>query len=150
MEITKELRCKAIAAYLDCKAEIGTTKVYLFGINSGEGELYSADLLEDGSIDHDALPDTLYVIEECTLLLTPLSKITNEHAIEVAKIYYAGSGGWQQGKGIVLMMLGNHIGQIELNKMIAIIDYLRSVGYDLGYGSIKSLIESGIAKDATL
>ncbi len=31
-----------------------------------------------------------------------------------------------------------------------IIDYLRSKGYDLGYGDIKSLIEAGIAVDAKI
>lgn len=63
---------------------------------------------------------------ECKLLLSPLSAISDEHAVEVANI-------------------------TEKKDFSAseITDYLRSKGYDMGYGSIPSLIEAGIALNKT-
>lgn len=103
--------------------------------------------------------------DQCRLILTPLSAISDEDAVEVAKIcgkrisedveredcfdfvgfqYYL----------IELFETGSDVRDITLDKAIKAIDYLRSdkrpdgtakLVYDLGYGPIKSLIGEGLA-----
>lgn len=86
--------------------------------------------------------------KDCQLLLTPLSAISDEDAIEVAKI-----AGYNTLNCPNLLKAGMLI--VQNNSLMCrgmksadwqqIIDYLRSKGYDTGYGNIKSLIEAGIA-----
>lgn len=100
---------------------------------------------------------------EYKLLLTPLSKIREEDAIYVAKI---ANVNWNTRNEMFGYDFSNYITigrdichtidsgladmlYIRFCNLIEIIDYLRSKSYDLGYGSIKSLIEAGIALDET-
>lgn len=103
-------------------------------------------------IDTDYLPD-------CRLILTPLSHITGEDAVEVGKL--ANVARYQVREFIGshkddFFMIGRYLVyefnantyielRIHTDRYIAIIDYLRSRNYDLGYMGIKSLIDAGIA-----
>lgn len=82
-------------------------------------------------------------IINCRLILTPLSAISDEDAVEVAKMVNA------------LDIVSNleymtKVGKAYIKRNITtfpffIIDYLRSRNYDLGYMHIRSLIDAGIA-----
>lgn len=82
--------------------------------------------------------------DRCVMQLHRLSDITDEHAIEVARIVYGEKGCWQYGRGIILMMLADKC-NISHTNQIAIIDYLRSKSYNLPFRGV-DLIESGIAE----
>lgn len=119
-----------------------------------------------------------YKISSAKLILTPLSSITDEHAIEVAKIimplcFFNRKLGWKVArnyavtgypyikvwhpKKVLSLQIDPSIVGFDVDNMedretgrhdmkpVETIDYLRSKSYDLGYGNIKSLIESGIA-----
>lgn len=105
------------------------------------------------------------------LLLTPLSQISDEDAIEVAKI--AGiteiAGGVIRGNGVIVihspsgrkLSVYHNAGSKHVSIRIKdkgydvidgaqnIYDFLRSRGYDCGFSEIPSLIEAGIAIDKT-
>lgn len=85
MTTTNESLCRIVAAYMPCMATFCKEPVYIIGVSWGEHEVTYTDLSE-GKIDWDSLPQTLYDIEGLRLILTPLQNITNEDAIEVAKI----------------------------------------------------------------
>ena len=97
--------------------------------------------VSDGDVFHEP-------ISKCQLILTPLSKISDEDAVEVC-----GLVGWDASdKGKLLdCVLGSdnaiafefemNIYRVKLS--IEIIDYLRSKGYDLGHGNTTSLISAG-------
>src|ERR1051325_2303015 len=89
-------------------------------------------------------------INDCKLVLKPLSEISDEDAIEVAKMY----GGLcikVDKDGFLQVVYKNNVCVTyfvvnnPLNIPTKLTDFLRSRGYDCGYGSIKSLIESGYA-----
>lgn len=86
-------------------------------------------------------------LEYCQLMLTPISEMSDEHAIEVAKIFDPELLPEEMAR--VGRFFANRkdycFGDMDYNRTQQIIDYLRSVGYDCGYGSIPSLIEAGIA-----
>lgn len=120
---------------------------------------------------------------ECTqermkLILTPLSQIIDEDAIEVAKMCDNGFIGKKQtsvrrshGKLSITTNECDDVGVVRINVPPALfgvefiheelsgfasgrlhqktIDFLRSRGYDCGYAHISSLIEAGIAIDRT-
>lgn len=75
-------------------------------------------------------------IEDFCLLLTPLSAITDEHAIEVGKIRY------NDMCSVPIYELA------ELARHTEVSDFLRSKGYALPFGgkSVEQLIEMGILK----
>ena len=90
----------------------------------------------------------------CQLILTPLEKISDEDGICVAKMYGGirlethSDGFWQ------VVDKDNNVPQYfcvtNAKSLPAFLtDFLRSKHYDCGYGSIPSLIEVGIAVDAT-
>lgn len=85
--------------------------------------------------------------EECQLILTPLSKISGEDAVEVCKLLYNNPSLHNAERGRIVATTGDWH---STRKGVAIIDFLRSRGYDCGYGSIPSLIQVGIAVDGTL
>lgn len=115
-------------------------------------------------------------IKDGRLLLIPLSKITDEDAIEVAKIitgnnicqivekrkgsilfYVDSSSSLDEGLQIELKFT-DYVGRIAQYAQYQstclffyqrVVDFLRSRGYDCGYGEIPSLIEAGIAIDKT-
>ena len=71
------------------------------------------------------------------LILTQPERITDEDAIEVCKLEKSSYVSVVSGQNLVL----NYLKILQ----ISTIDYLRSKGYDLGYGNIPSLIDAGIA-----
>ena len=82
---------------------------------------------------------------DCQPILTRLSNITDEDALEVAKILYTPVSIYisaNAGREIVTNM---DTYTFRFNKANRIIDFLRSKSYDCGYGSIPYLIEAGIA-----
>jgi len=108
-------------------------------------------------------------ISDSQLLITPLSSISDEDAIEVAKIIdknskfggavtyefklveaysYVDNAKYMQPcvqRKVNGMECGIEIISEHLLKSIEIIDYCRQNSIDVGYGSIPSLIECGIA-----
>lgn len=87
-----------------------------------------------------------------SLLLTPLSQISDEDAIEVAALMACPNSSvkskieWGKYYIMQIIRLNGTYSCLHLTKTI---DYLRSKGYDAGYGEIPSLIEAGIAIDKT-
>jgi hypothetical protein len=78
----------------------------------------------------------------------PLSKISDEDAKYIAKNILGYSEGYHDyfvETGKRYLTKNNNY----LDTDIEVIDYLRSRGYDVGYGNIKSLIKSGYALDKT-
>lgn len=72
-------------------------------------------------------------ISDCKLVLTPLSKISDEDAIEVAKLCKITTKyrlGW--GKEFIMYWIEPHVESlhIEGDEWVNIIDYLRSKGYN--------------------
>lgn len=123
------------------------------------GNTYEMHGVMRGIIEVFTLEDSdqfeLLECSECQLELTPLSAITDEHAIEVAKMSSNyNEFAFSQHQDYVDMVIADGIG-IALNWMknqglsAFICDqqaqYLRSRNYDCGYGSIPSLIDAGIA-----
>ena len=87
------------------------------------------------------------------LLLTPLSQISDEDAIEVARILGLSYNNDPESEcyydlgGLIADLTSNSEDYIKMhfNGSGILIDHLRSRGYDCGYGEIPSLIEAGIA-----
>ena len=81
------------------------------------------------------------------LILTPLSEISDEHAVGLSKVYGHNEPLAILGKKLIEFCFADdeEINEISVQDGMRVTDYLRSLGYDCGHGSIKSLIESGIA-----
>lgn len=116
---------------------------------------------------------------ECQLLLTPLSKISDEDAVEVAKIIIDDEDNLsiikvdressfctkvllKANKATYLdVLVFTNDGNVDLTDAKGkdlnachllwsrLTDYLRSKGYDCGHGSIPSLIAAGVAVEKT-
>jgi len=86
------------------------------------------------------------------LILTPLSAISDEDAVEVARIggspYKVHEFMVQSGKELVTECF-DRTSTVTGIKWQNIIDYLRSRNYDLGYMHIRSLIDADIAISST-
>lgn len=127
MEISNEMMARIYHAYSDCDIEwSGNT------YNSGNWIAQYPTLLH-----------------ESKLLLHNLKNIIGEHAGEVARManlrLHKEDELQQVGKDIANNVTSVFIDEPFLYNYVQIIDYLRSLGYDCGYGSIPSLIEAGIA-----
>ena len=90
------------------------------------------------------------LIKDCKLILISLDNISDEDCLNVAKIAYKAK--FEQsvydGKIIIFDIKNNRPVKnlrIHSTTLIAIIDYLRSRSYDCGCGTIRSLIDAGIA-----
>lgn len=174
----QKLTAQIAAAYFGCKCRNSwfpkVHKEYkkiwkLAGINIDNPKYFYLSNY-DGAVTSD----------DCLLILTPLSAISDEHAIEVAKIllpmaFVRRTKGWIVSRNYTItgfpyvkihhnliaysvqidcrlinfdvscMEDGNNVtGETDMQP-IAIIDFLRSNGYDCGYGNVKSLIDAGIA-----
>lgn len=123
MEITNEIKAKVFAQYFGERITIGNKDTYesLVGIK-GINSIYTGV--------NPMGVDKWYKISACQLILKPLSSITDEDAIEVAKICYH----WQKEKhtsahGKTLIngqsYLASHIDWIYTYQ------FLQSKGYDL-------------------
>ena len=82
------------------------------------------------------------IIEDCQLILTPLSVITDEDCLGVSKTYGHYSPTAEQGLGIIENCFTDYEdpNEITLYDGIKVGDFLRSKGYDCD-----KLIEQGIA-----
>lgn len=74
-------------------------------------------------------------ISDCQLLLTPLSAITDEHAIEVAKVMYHEITEYNHllniGWGVIAVIKGDKlVPEFGYRLFIPVFDLLRSLGYD--------------------
>lgn len=84
------------------------------------------------------------------LLLKPLSAISDEDAIEVAKITYPGDGSWQIGKGIINLIQEASLTALDIDfeTLFEIVDFLRSKGYALPFRqySVEQQVANGWIK----
>lgn len=98
------------------------------------------------------------IIDMFRLILTPLSAISDEDAVEVARMsMLSACYCWERwGSNSSLLTVGKEIANdlfedygdpvlVAPKYLSNIIDYLRSRNYDLGYMGIRSLIDAGIA-----
>lgn len=91
-----------------------------------------------------------WMFSECKPILTPLSDITDNDAVEVAKIAGVVSNYMERGCELI-RLLTNKDSIFDTYKFgggvtyAHIIDYLRSKHYDLGYMHIPSLIAADLA-----
>lgn len=74
-------------------------------------------------------------VSDCQLLLTPLSAITDEHAIEVAKVMYHEITEYNHllniGWGVIAVIKGDKlVPEFGYRLFIPVFDLLRSLGYD--------------------
>lgn len=88
--------------------------------------------------------------DQCRLILTPLSAISDEDEIQVGRIARPEIKDAHHlrniGTNIISDIInGRNLLEIGFAAIQHIIDYLRSRNYDLGYMGIRSLIDAGIA-----
>lgn len=126
-----------VAKYFGAKVTVGGGPMNIIGINFKDQELR---LKSDSDIN-----SFWYEVVRCHLLLKPLSQLSEDDAVEVAKI--ANIGKYEAKKHIgcgkdELRIIGHFIAddfrsktyselRIHTDKYIAIIDYLRKKGYDM-------------------
>ena len=146
MEVSKKVKIKMFCTYLPCKGHYKPTgEVVSMGGYSDDTayiEYWPMKDHNDSEWSH---------IDNFQLALTPLSEITDEHAIEVATM--ASKAKFEQdlynGRIIISDIIKNRpIKTLHPNTLLAIFDYLRSESYMLPYMGI-DLFEAGIAIDKT-
>jgi hypothetical protein len=147
MEHTNEFLQGMFAAYMGCDCEITetqyeittTTKAKSLGVVSERVHFAEAGLFVHFS--------------KLKPILTPLSEITDEHAVEVARIarcrYQSIESIIAAGKELVTIYL-DRSSNVSAISWVNIIDYLRSRHYDLGYMHLPSLITAGLAIKKTI
>lgn len=135
---------KIVATLTGVSVNDGLETTYKRRRKSITGDYVSGDYLSfkpNGNHNTDAL--------HCKPILTPLSEITDEDAVEVAKMYYdkdihhtIGSG-----KNLIMHIIHPDVSNILVYSysLIYILDYLRSRHYDCGYMHIPSLIAADLA-----
>jgi hypothetical protein len=141
MEYTNEFLQRMYAAYMGC--EVIT--------NEGISTVHSISRI--GCHTHsDVRHSRHYAFDEMKPILTPLSEISDDDAIEVAKIaqcrYQAIESIIIAGRELVTIYI-NRQTNVSALSWCQIIDFLRSKHYDCGYLHISSLIEAGLAVKAT-
>jgi len=143
VEITNELLAGVYGAYIGCGATHENsidTKLVGWDVLSFK---YGNPVLEGTWKHRDDACRLWCYWDECKLLLTPLSEITDEDAIEVARLNRVETSCPELvGHSIIHWRVKNGFVR-EFNAEMC--DYLRSKGYDAGYLNIPSLIEAGIA-----
>lgn len=143
MEISNEIKAKIFAQYFGAKCEHRVFTIERVWEDRGEFNM-DCDLIElcmDDTEDY-----------KTTLLLKPLSSITDEDAIEVAKFCHISSHKdnhvlKHEGKDLIENYLYRQSNVNGIN-WLRVFDYLRSKGYALPYlnYSIEDLVEAGIYK----
>ena len=165
--------------YLGCKIIFDDSVI---GVLAGVTTKLLTDLIVIEEMDNGTPIFKEWCSQDCKLILTPLASISDDDAIEVARIilpaHFVGrKTGWivsrdnQVNKYTYLKVWnpkkvcsvqidtalvnfdvdGEHdreTGQYDMSP-VAVVDFLREKGYDCGYGPFKSLINVGIAIDAT-
>lgn len=95
IELTNAEIIRVFAMYMPCKVHVPKENYWTSVAtknkypNDGTEDLQGIDCREDGGMVTTSFPDAgfmLFYPDEIKLLLTPLSSISDEHAIEVAKI----------------------------------------------------------------
>jgi hypothetical protein len=135
MGITNEIRAKIFALYLRCEIMNVDQKEILIGI--------CGDMIYS---DWRGLKNVCG-IDETQLLLTPLSKITDEDKIEVAKMagYDPKLYSIEYSQDTFSFCCSSSSSYIELKYLqFGVVDYLRSKSYHIPYQDI-DLFEAGIA-----
>lgn len=149
MEITDEIKSKVFAQYLGQHMQVPNK-----GNNNDEniiGEL--CGLFADAGLDEtaDDSGEGHHYIRECKLILKPLSKLTDQSAIQVCKI--AGDLGENDADIIFMgrMLIETYISNIRCSvtglQWLSIFQYLQQQGYDLPNYLLdgKTLHEAGLA-----
>lgn len=178
MKHDNQFLARCFGAYMGCEVKVHQdedlpTTGYLTGIH---GEYEAEVQLIEGY--HASEEPTYREYKWTKLLLTPLSSISDEDAVDVAKLAYSlpltrYPKSWVVRRSdrdflYVESRRNDYSFQVDLVECSVdifrndeavtsgipvrhsvYIDYLRSKGYDCGYGHIPSLIESGIAIDKT-
>ena len=149
MTHTNEFLRGMFAAYMGCEAYAKRSegKYYLKGLDISNDILFVSQVSDhwDGNTGD---------IREYRPVLTPLSEITDEDALELSKLYYSNKDSHTIEMGRILI---DHITTPHMARKVvwsifdasAIIDCLRSKHYDLGYMHIPSLITAGLAISST-
>jgi len=149
MEHTNEFLQGMFAAYMGCEVttkydEDGKTYKTV-GISFDEGNLQ----VQTSKSDTD-----WWNISICKPILTPLSEITDEDALQVANIFKYQVNEIDKliilGKELIGALTKYELDGFQLSDVLAIIDYLRSKHYDCGYMHIPSLITAGLAIKKTI
>jgi len=149
-KLTNEEVVKVLGGYLNCEVEF-------------EKELSDPNKIGSGKVRRRIRYYDLdeRIVENIKLLITPISAITDEHAIEVADIlkykseeYFKENLGYSRIDAVKMLLLekGNYMGQIC--NILHSYEYLKSKGYDVPlwfginhWANGKTAIELGIAID---
>jgi hypothetical protein len=173
MKLTKQI----LGAYIGAQVKATT--------ESGEfiGKIHSIchDIISIATGIEGAVPNITsewFYFDQCQLILTPLSAISDEDALEVARIIYNKefpTSAWKLNRNNYpdFVAFENKddddysiffssatedprdpcieafMPNNQHTTMFVVADYLRSKNYDLGHLEIKSLIEAGVAVDST-
>lgn len=145
MEITNEIKAKVFAQYLGEVLTCHRGSGILEGVSIGAPEMFVITANENSRIT-----EYFENNEDATLFLRPISAITDEDAIEVAKLGQI--TGVSEDKFALhgRLLLGHYI-QRQTNvsglSWFAILQYLQSKGYDLPHYLLggKTLKEAGLA-----
>lgn len=142
MKQTNEQLARIFAAYWGAKIKVAE---YPYE--------YDIAILKDHSVCVGANGNDLdmwYKLSACKLILSRLSDITDEDAIEVGKIIgYFIPAQLREGKWLADNWNTQRSDQ-PVAIVMQVIDYLRSRHYDMGFLEIKSLIDCNIAIDKKL
>ena len=155
MQITNEVRDRIYANYLGCRIKIDyPSSNYPQYTMVDKKFLLSLQDKNEGLSSH-------YKYNK--LLLTPLSKITDEHAIEVCKILELQFSNTDENYFFDLAGVADYLVEMFRDenrfgdaytffKTTQVIDIMRSFGYNCGYGPYtpEQLITANLATDATL
>ncbi len=105
-----------------------------------------------GLFETDDDSDWWNIGEGCKLLLTPLKRITPEHALMAAQIFRYDNTRVtvENGRYVVSMLTASEFPPgFSYDIVRELIAYLMGLGYDCGYASIPSLIAAGLAIEKT-
>lgn len=156
------LTAQIALSYLGCEVLYGYEGRKKVGTLTGHNAITGLQIFDTSRLTHlhhNVNPDL------CQLILTPISQISEDDAIEVAKMidefiespkvsrdeYCIEINDDKRMRHVVIMKVdGSIYCNDNQNCNNRCIDYLRSLGYDCGYGSIPSLIEVGIAVNKKL
>lgn len=130
-ELNNETKARFLGNYIGCEVQW----------YRGDGELITTRLTVS---DFPFLRN-----KNCWLLATPLSQITDEDAVEVAKMY-----GWEEShlrfkeRVFQFKLELNNINQFKSRHSVEVIDYLRSREYALPFMgiSVEEMCEAGWVK----
>jgi len=144
MEYTNEFLARVYGAYFWCN-----TAFFNSDTNCWEsGSLNNPHNLVP-KMTNDPEDEDRFDFNRRRLALTPLSEISDEDAIEVAKMFDASAPTSIFGRKVISYItdMANKPGWFnpDFEKIRLAFDKLREWGYDCGYGEIPSLIDAGIA-----